>query len=127
MVEVQTIDPRSLMRSTLYDCSFAQPEKVIADLGIPVVSEEGAEFEREASHRRKHALDPIGPILVAQCAWAALACVYERYDYEPDKDSAETMHVGASFNGIITATVVGILSTLVDRGLVRIMVTEVAS
>lgn len=125
MTEAILLDSRSLLRATLYDAGFRYPERVISDFGIPTVSEEGAEFERKASHTRRHALDGIAPLLAAQSAWIATACVYEHLDYQPRKEDPEHLKMGVAFHGLITCGVIGVLSSLVDAGIIVPVVTHI--
>lgn len=119
---IRYLDPRTILRSTLYDCHFTYPERIIAALNIPPVSEEGAEFERADSHRRIHALDSIGPLVMEQCSWIALGCVNERYDYEASPDNPEHMAAASSFMALTFTATTAVLSTLVDKGIIVIAV-----
>lgn len=119
------LDSRSLLRATLYDAGIQHPERVIRDFGFSPVSDEGADFERKASHARRHALDGIAPLLAAQSAWIATACVYEQVDYAPDKENHDHMKMGVAFHGLILCGVIGVLSSLIDVGVIVPVITHV--
>lgn len=118
-VRVINVDSRQLLRSTIYDTNVREPELIVRGLGIPPVSDEGESFEHDESVRRQRLLVGLMPIIQSQCTWAATAMVFESFDYDVDPEDEEVVRVAAIYTTVISGSVIGILSTLLDQGILE--------
>ena len=110
-----------LLRAVIYDAGFAEPEKVIAALGVQGLSSEVEEMEVAASESRLDAIEPLAPFLGIAAALLAKATVaYSTSELEEDLPQEVKEALGEQFQRLALGSSVSTIASLVDIGLIKI-------
>lgn len=114
-VKVVNIDPRQLLRATLYDSGAPHAEQISTMFGIPPASEEGEIHERGTSSKRVSCIGTLMPLLNTQAMWVSTAWAYEATDHQLDLDNPEHAELLGAYMVIAISAITGSLSTLFDK------------
>lgn len=119
--EIEIHDP-AMIRSMVYDLRIDDPEKILAKIGLPPVSAEGAKVEEEASQRRLARVTTALPLFARQAAVVAnvLAREHARMAGEEDASDTALLPVLAAYQAVSLATIVTVLSYFLDAGIFRV-------
>lgn len=120
-VRIINVDSRHLLRSIIYDSGLGQPEDIIALLGGPPVSTEGAEYEREQSDLRVRAVSGLAPLLQPMASWIGAGCINELQEWgiEQMADEDTRSYMTVHYSLIAYRAIISTLSTLMDQGIIE--------
>lgn len=118
MKEIEIHDP-AMVRSMAYDMGLEDPEKFLAELGYPAVSEEGTTMERQASMERMSRVMAALPLFMRQSSIAAEVMLYTHLHYggsEPPEEFDESMRdkVRIAYYGVALASIMSSLAFLLE-------------
>jgi hypothetical protein len=122
--EIEIHDP-AMMRSLVYDMGVEDPEAILARLGLPAVSEEGARMEQQASERRKMRVMAALPVFLRQSAVIANVMAHEHAKTTDESfTSEELLPIMAAYQAVSLSTIVSVLAYFLEVEVLKIATDE---
>jgi hypothetical protein len=125
--KVKIVDVGSSVRNLLIDSGIPNIDFFDGALGIHAASDDVIEKEMEESETRLSNIAPIMPIVYAYCAMikdASTAAIVEEMNVPEEQREAISAVINKFAMGISLGATTGILSQLVDHGLVHLNVRK---